>query len=511
MSKSVSTAGCRRLLRGVAIVSIAGIAAGCSNDVTRFSDRFYTGSIPTKAPPESVSNPVYEPYPGDVDDRRGRIDRTYTGSVARQAAKPVDLRKSSVQRSALPAAGTAPKSALAPVAAPHSAKSEPVDPVTTGTVADGKRASQLPDAGTMDGWTRTGGTQVSLRQGETIYNLSRRFGVPAKAIMDVNGIKDASKVHAGQRIIIPTYVYSSKTPVSAPDSNPNTAAAKSSRGTKFDVDEKKVPAPSKAPKKQVAVLPKATESRPAATRTKSSGATTNEGRTTTGTYTVASGDTLWGIARKHGVSVAALREKNGIAQTNIRVGQKLSIPSGNSGDAPAEKRTDSTHTASVAPKATSGGTKLPTYTPPRKTEKVIEKANLETTAATPSKTGVGTMRWPARGRVVSEYGERKGSKANDGIDIALPAGTPVKASENGIVIYAGDGLKDFGNTVLVRHEDGLVTVYGHNSAIKVSRGERVRRGQEIASSGMSGTADSPRLHFEVRKNSVPVNPVSYLE
>src|SRR5690606_5358717 len=99
----------------------------------------------------------------------------------------------------------------------------------------------------------------------------------------------------------------------------------------------------------------------------------------------------------------------------------------------------------------------------------------------------------------------------DGIDIQVPEGTPVKAAENGVVIYAGDGLKEFGNTVLVRHDNGLVTVYGHASELKVSRGDKVKRGQQIASSGMSGVADSPRLHFEVRKNSAPVDPTTFLE
>ena len=121
------------------------------------------------------------------------------------------------------------------------------------------------------------------------------------------------------------------------------------------------------------------------------------------------------------------------------------------------------------------------------------------------------MRWPARGRIIEGYGRAAGGKVNDGIDIAVPEGTPVKAAENGVVIYAGDGLKEFGNTVLVRHEDGLVTVYGHTSELKVSRGDTVRRGQEIAISGMSGSADRPKLHFEVRKDSTPVNPTEFLE
>jgi murein DD-endopeptidase MepM/ murein hydrolase activator NlpD len=119
------------------------------------------------------------------------------------------------------------------------------------------------------------------------------------------------------------------------------------------------------------------------------------------------------------------------------------------------------------------------------------------------------MRWPVKGRVVSSYGKGSG-KPNDGIDIAVPEGTAVKAAENGVVIYAGDGLKEFGNTVLVRHEDGLVTVYGHNGDLKVTRGQKVKRGEQIATSGMSGSAKSPMLHFEVRKDSAPVDPSTYL-
>ncbi|MBR7518330.1 M23 family metallopeptidase, partial [Mycobacterium tuberculosis] len=85
---------------------------------------------------------------------------------------------------------------------------------------------------------------------------------------------------------------------------------------------------------------------------------------------------------------------------------------------------------------------------------------------------------------------------NDGIDISVPEGTPIKAAENGVVIYSGDGLKEFGNTVLVRHDNGLVTVYGNASKLNVQRGQKVKRGEELGRSGMTGNATSPKLHFE---------------
>ena len=150
------------------------------------------------------------------------------------------------------------------------------------------------------------------------------------------------------------------------------------------------------------------------------------------------------------------------------------------------------------------------YTPPKKAEKVIEEAEQDTAAA-PNATGISRMRWPVRGRVISNYGAG-GGKNGDGIDIAVPEGTPVKAAENGVVIYAGDGLKEFGNTVLVRHENGLVTVYGHASELKVdARREGQARPGDRALRHERQRLTCRSLHFEVRKNSAPVDPSTFLE
>jgi len=118
----------------------------------------------------------------------------------------------------------------------------------------------------------------------------------------------------------------------------------------------------------------------------------------------------------------------------------------------------------------------------------------------------GKWPWPARGEIL------RGFKVdgNDGIDIAMPEGTDIKAVEKGIVIYAGDGLTDFGNTVLMRHENGLVTVYGHLSELKGRRGQTVEAGDVIGKSGKTGAAREPQLHFEVRKKAAPVDPAEYL-
>lgn len=290
----------------------------------------------------------------------------------------------------------------------------------------------------------------------------------------------------------------------APIEQPKIAAVKSSGET--------APA-NQLPKSTdtVAVLPtpprlKAAEAAPQASANAQAG---NSGAP--GAYKVQAGDTLSRISRKTGLSVAALKQANGMEDGLIRIGQTLKIPSGGNpvvaSAAPAPA--DPVITGAAGPAKAAEPEQVAAYTPPTKAEKVIAKA-VESGVDAPNSTGIGRMRWPARGRVISNFGTG-GGKSNDGIDISVPEGTPVKAAENGVVIYAGDGLKEFGNTVLVRHEDGLVTVYGHASELKVARGDKVKRGQEIAVSGMSGTTDTPKLHFEVRKNSAPVDPATYLE
>nr|WP_246742427.1 M23 family metallopeptidase [Microvirga splendida] len=127
----------------------------------------------------------------------------------------------------------------------------------------------------------------------------------------------------------------------------------------------------------------------------------------------------------------------------------------------------------------------------------------EQTASVPA----GDFRWPARGRVIAGFGANGG---NEGINIAVPEGTPVKATEAGTVTYAGSEVKGYGNLVLIKHENGYVSAYAHNGSLNVKRGEQVKRGQVIATSGQTGNVTSPQLHFEIRKGAQPVDPLKYL-
>ncbi len=130
---------------------------------------------------------------------------------------------------------------------------------------------------------------------------------------------------------------------------------------------------------------------------------------------------------------------------------------------------------------------------PRLEPSVVQEAGLD-------------FRWPARGRVIAGFG----TGGNEGINIALPEGTPVRAAEGGTVAYAGSELKGYGNLILIRHENGYVSAYAHNRDLLVKRGDTVRRGQVIANSGRTGNVNAPQLHFEIRRGSDPVDPMPYL-
>lgn len=278
----------------------------------------------------------------------------------------------------------------------------------------------------------------------------------------------------------------------------------------------KMPIPGRAPAPTAAIVPAA----PQMEKKKTAAAQPSSGGQE-GAYKVASGDSLAAIARKNGISVEALKAANGMKTANLRIGQELKIPAaGQTNVASAQKvsgddvKTSSipangAKTKSVAP-ASSQSSGIQASAPAPK-ESVTNAAGAQIASIAPAATGIEKYRWPVTGAVIAGYGANVDGARNDGIDISVPEGTPVKAAENGVVIYSGNGLEKLGNTVLIRHGDGTVTVYAHVKDLDVNRGDKVTRGQVIASSGMTGNASRPKLHFEVRKNSAPVNPMTFLE
>ena len=205
-------------------------------------------------------------------------------------------------------------------------------------------------------------------------------------------------------------------------------------------------------------------------------------------HLVRPGDTLYSISRATGVGVAEIAQANNLrAPYSISIGQELRLPGGTT-------PTTMQREAAAAPKMTGDVADI--------------ARTISYEAPAPKKSGL--FDWPVQGAIIGSYGLSTAGKRNDGVNIAAPVGTPVRAAGDGEVVYRGSELDGYGNLILIKHEDGFVTAYAHNDAMLVKKGDRVRQGQVIAKVGQTGSASEPQLHFEIRQNLKAVDPVALL-
>jgi murein DD-endopeptidase MepM/ murein hydrolase activator NlpD len=281
-------------------------------------------------------------------------------------------------------------------------------------------------------------------------------------------------------------------------------------------------------------------------------------------HTLQSGESVSQVARRYGVSVSAILYANSISDPDmVRAGQRIKIPvsgeqamasyllvtpspvakssaakkgdaynSGIDREAERELLASARETSSARPrqKPEAGqysGDPDAAYSPrrdsangvggPLLTGRPKQYASVEPTARVPSNSesskpiASNQFIWPVNGRVISGFGARLNGLHNDGINIAATSGAPVQAADNGVVVYAGNELAGYGNLLLIKHSNGFVTAYAHNSKLLVGRGDSVRQGQVVAHVGKTGDVDLPQLHFEIRRGERAVNPKRYLQ
>lgn len=201
------------------------------------------------------------------------------------------------------------------------------------------------------------------------------------------------------------------------------------------------------------------------------------------TYTVKAGDSLNKIAKTTGVDAATISRLNNLTNPNqIRVGQVLKLS-----DRPADTGVKTAPVAGSKPSAKPLDAKEPDAKPTRASD-----------------AGLISWEWPAKGKVIQNF-----TATTKGIDIAGNAGDPIVAAADGKVMYAGNGVRGLGNLVIVNHDNGFITAYAHNRSLLVKAGQDVKKGTKIAEMGQTDTT-SVRLHFEVRRQGTPVDPLSYL-
>jgi murein DD-endopeptidase MepM/ murein hydrolase activator NlpD len=450
MSRFVELLCSRRVPHVAALALISFGFAGCSADMqTRLSQSSL--SNPFASQPEATGSVP----PAAVERRELPQNSRPQSQYQSEALPPIEAPQSYPAASGGVSGGGRGLASYAPPARPIE---------TTGTVAPRSVAAAHAPA--------RAGTTIIVGTSDTLDILARRYHVTPAAIMQANGYKGPRVLSPGQQLIIPhESAVAAAAPVAAP-----TPVAPASRAV----------APASAPPS---------------------------------VHFVNRGDTLLSIARHNHIPVAELAKANGLApQAKLKLGTRLTVPGAKTAAVAPAVQPAAVALAQPAAALAPPATKMAAVTagPPQTarlaqaTSKVEEPAAESPVKAAEATGALPTFRWPVRGKVITSYGAKTNGKSNDGINLAVPEGTPVKAAEDGVVAYSGNELKGYGNLVLVRHANGYVTAYAHASELLVKRGDTIKRGQVIAKSGQSGEVGSPQLHFEIRKGSTPVDPLQFL-
>ncbi|WP_298267294.1 LysM peptidoglycan-binding domain-containing M23 family metallopeptidase [uncultured Bradyrhizobium sp.] len=437
----------------VAVLTLMSMAfAGCSADMSsRFQQSSYSQN-PFAFDPQPTSS-VQAPPRELPQYARPRTQPQYSQYQSQPLPPPVAAPQSYPVANSGVSGGGRGMSSYAPPP-PARAQME-----ATGTVPHSVAAAHAGHSGTT----------IIVGTSDTLEVLARRYNVSSAEILRANGYKGPRALSPGQQLIIPRPTATAAAPaMAAPAARPVAVAA--------------------AP----------------------------------GVHYVNRGDTLHSIARQHHIPVAELARANNLDQSaRLSLGMKLVVPGAKTAmaaPAPVAQPVAAAPVAVAAAPAVAAPKVVASALPQQSarlvqpTATVEQPAVAETPAAKPAETtsALPTFRWPVRGKVITAYGSKTNGKVNDGINVAVPEGTPVKAAEDGVVAYSGNELKGYGNLVLVRHSNGYVTAYAHASEILVKRGDTIKRGQVIAKSGQTGEASSPQLHFEIRKGSSPVDPLQFL-
>ncbi len=446
MRKQVQLAMPKSLVRLVSVGALATALGACS-EATRFTEAPFANPFRTAQAPAPQRDPAT------------------TGSIGRNPAPQQQ------------------------VAAATSVRSQPLPPPASAVALRSGPAPAV--SGSAGGWSAQGGTPIVLAHGETLDVISGRYGVPRSALMQANGLSSA-EVTPGTRIVVPVYQ----------GGGARTAARQAMPGESQNDAGRLAPPAATRPVAAVPAKPVA-EVKPSLAEAKAKAAAEARAAAEAKAKSAAEAKT------KSAADAKAMGEARArfAAEAKAKAAAKpASEPKPAAQPAPvaaAKPKPAATVVASAPPEQ-----KVPLQ--PKSTPAPEPKAPEPQTTASlpkPEEPSGAEFRWPARGRVIAGY---NGKGGNEGINIAVPEGTPVKAAEGGVVAYAGSELKGYGNLVLIRHPNGYVSAYAHNGELNVKRGEQVKRGQVVAKSGQSGNVNSPQLHFELRKGSTPVDPVPYL-
>jgi murein DD-endopeptidase MepM/ murein hydrolase activator NlpD len=483
MRLPIGSVSSRIALRLSAVGVLALGLGACSSETMRFGEAPFSNPFKTAqaSGPAAVRDPAT------------------TGSIGKAASAPI---------------------AATPAPAVASVRSQPL-PAPQSAVAL-RSAAPIPTGGSASGWSAQGGTPVVVAQGESLDMISSRYGVPKAALISSNGLSGPN-VQPGQRITIPVY---NAAGASAP-------ARQTAQSTQVQSDSQ--PEPSRtvaAPASNHTLAPPSPPARvaaaPVAPKAPAQPAAVDKAKAASDAKVQAAADAKAKAAadaqamRDSRAKFAAEAKAKAEAKKSASTLQPAAVPVAKPVIAEAKKLQPAPEKPVAVASAPPAQKAIAIQKPAQAAEPVVDPkttASLPKAAPQPapqaapapaaeeSAADKADFRWPARGRVIQGF---SGKGGNEGINIAVPEGTPVKAAEGGTVAYAGNELKGYGNLVLIRHPNGYVSAYAHNGALNVKRGDTIKRGQVVATAGQTGNVSSPQLHFELRKGSTPVDPTPYL-
>ncbi len=357
------------------------------------------------------------------------------------------------------------------------------------------------------------GATVVVARGETLNAIARRHGTDAATIARLNNLKPPYGVQAGQKLTLPE---AAPQAVAAGSPAPSPTKAKPTEPLKpLAVRAASIPPPVAEPVSQVTV--------PSAPRSSVQAAPLAAPEPVRPQPVVRDLIKVEKVEPTRPVSPPAPSVKGVLkldaqkpepAQPAMPVVAKVE-PSAPVVVAKAEMPAPVALPATIAsePRPTVSRTKPVIASEPeaRITPAAFKAPSLKTSLDEPPPRSGRHFLWPVNGRVISSYGPKPGGLRNDGFNIAADRGANVVAADNGVVAYAGDDLKGFGNLVLIKHAGGFVTTYAHNEKLMVKRGDRVKRGQVVATVGASGSVTQPQVHFQIRQGAHAVDPRPLME
>ena len=460
------------IMAGVAAI----LLAGCSGSVDRFADTYknpsdtdpvYTASI--KKPRVHYSGSAYQTP--QIAANSDTIVQSPIANAAVAKAPSTDYAASyaktyrqSTGVAASTVAADTPRFAAPAYKQPKFAYNAPADTAPaykTPKVDDTAQPADSEKTPAVKPFKKKKGPKITVADGMSLYDIAKANKITVKQLAEANDLSAPYTVAPGTQLIVP--------------------------GTKNPV----LP-------KVAAVKPVAPESEQTAQA---------DAPDSANVHVVTKGDTLFTLGRKYKISAFAIADANGLQHDkSLALGRKLKIPGKDSSKlAKATIRDEGkTDLAAKSPKPDAQVT-ADTQT----AEESITDAKSTPTAKTPSDAQLA-MRWPVRGRVISGFGSKPNGMKNEGINIMAPEGTNIQAADAGVVAYAGNELKGYGNLVLIRHAGGYVTAYAHAASLLVKKGDTVKRGDVIAKVGQTGSVQSPQLHFEVRKGATALDPSGFL-